>query len=162
MTVSKAVSVAVRGFHFYRNSWSHEASEIQECCECGNVFDIFAVKICLSNENTVGHLPRKVSRIIKYLIDRGDIVKSTLTTTDCRRFSLVRGWCGLRNHMQGFCENASHSKNHYSIYIYSWWRLFMINQKMKSFLPRPVEKSERILFQKRKQSQIGTLGACLV
>ena len=86
MTVSKAVLVAVRGFHFYRNSWSHEASEIQECCECGNVFDIFAVKICLSNENTVGHLPRKVSRIIKYLIDRGDIVKSTLTTTDCRRF----------------------------------------------------------------------------
>ena len=105
-------SAAVRGFHFYRNWWFDEASEIQQYHKCGNVFDIFAVKTCSLNENAVGHLLREISRMTKFLIERGAIVQAMSTTTDYGRSLLVRGWWGVGNHKQNFCENVRHNKNH--------------------------------------------------
>ena len=78
-------SAAVRGYHFYQNIWSPLESEVLECHhEFGNVFDMFAIKTCKSNGQTVGHLPREISRVTKFLLDRGAMVQATLTTTDYR------------------------------------------------------------------------------
>ena len=82
-------SSAVRGFHHYRNTWFPEESEVLYFC---HVFknSMFAIKKCKSNGQIVGHLPRKISRVIKFLLDRGAVVQATLSTTHYRRSPLVQ------------------------------------------------------------------------
>ena len=85
-------SSAVRGFHYFRNTWSPQESEVLECYhEFANAFDRFAIKTCKSNGQTVGHFPREIPRVTKFLLDRGAIILATLTTTDYRRSPLVQG-----------------------------------------------------------------------
>lgn len=60
------------------------------------MFDPFAVKVCERNSvKTVGHLPREISRITKFKIDRGaavsveiiwDHYNDTTTSKDIRTF----------------------------------------------------------------------------
>ena len=53
---------------------------------------MFAIKTCrLSDERTVGHLPREVSRPTKYLIDRGAKVTVTLSSSNYRKSPLFQG-----------------------------------------------------------------------
>ena len=60
--------------------------------EVDNPFDMFAVKVCLTtdDEMIVGHLPMEISRITKFLIDRGADVLAKLTSTNYRS-PLVQG-----------------------------------------------------------------------
>ena len=90
---------AIRGYHFYRNVWQPQKSEILACYhEYGNIYDMFAIKTCRTNsedgtetESVVGHLPIEVSRLTKFLLDRGATVTATLTSTSYRRSPLVQG-----------------------------------------------------------------------
>ena len=85
-------TAAVRGFHFYKKFWSPEPEQVLKCLhEVDNPFDMFAVKVCLTtdDEMIVGHLPMEISRITKFLIDRGANVSAKLTSTNYRRSPLV-------------------------------------------------------------------------
>lgn len=86
-------SAAVRGFHYYQKVWSPKPRESLNCGhEVNNAFDYFAIK---TEENKsgkiVGHLPREISRITKFILDRGAKVIAVLITTNYRRSPLVQG-----------------------------------------------------------------------
>ena len=69
-------------------------TSVLNCChEQNNVFDQFAIKTTKENHNNqiVGHLPLEVSRVIKYLIDRGAEVTAQLTSTNYQRSPLIQG-----------------------------------------------------------------------
>ena len=74
-------SAAVRGFHFYRRAWVPTESEKLKCAhDKNNPFDDFAIKTMNNSDQTVGHLPIELSRITKFLIDRGAQVEAQLST----------------------------------------------------------------------------------
>jgi len=84
---------AVRGYHFYRTFWKPEPNQILNCFyEDNNAFDRFAIKVCeFEKENPVGHLPKEISRVTKFLLDRGANLTATLTSEHYRRSPLVQG-----------------------------------------------------------------------
>ena len=84
---------AVRGFHYYRKSWLPEPEQTLNCFhEEGNKFDRFAIKVCEKDKNEIAaHLPMEISRVTKFLLDRGAIVSAKLTSTHYRRSPLVQG-----------------------------------------------------------------------
>ena len=54
--------------------------------------DRFAIKVCeFRKEIPVGHLPKEISRVMKYLLDRGATATRTLTGEHYRRSPLVQG-----------------------------------------------------------------------
>ena len=54
--------------------------------------DRFAIKVCEKDKNEiVGHLPMEISRVTKFLLDRGANVSAKLTSTHYRRSPLVQG-----------------------------------------------------------------------
>ena len=84
---------AVRGFHYYRRYWRPEVEQKLNCYhERNNPFDRFAIKCCaIGNEETVGHLPKEISRATKFFMDRGASVVIQLTSEHYRRSPLVQG-----------------------------------------------------------------------
>ena len=86
-------SAAVRGFHYYRKYWLPEPEQTLNCFhEEGNTFDRFAVKVCEKDKNEiVSHLPMEISRVTKFLLDRGANVPAKITSTHYRRSPLVQG-----------------------------------------------------------------------
>lgn len=101
---------AVRGFHFYRSIWQPQEHQILSCVfECGNHYDMFAVKTCDENGRTVGHLPREISRITKFIIDRAATVTACIIGTHYRRSPLVQGGleipCKISVRILGTCSN---------------------------------------------------------
>ena len=84
---------AVRGFHFYRREWQPKPAEILTCIhERNNVFDRFAIMTMKTDSGrTVGHLPLEISRVTKFLLDRGAEIRVKLTETHYRRSPLVQG-----------------------------------------------------------------------
>ena len=83
---------AVRGFHFFKSIWTPSESEVLSCeYEETNPYDIFAIKTCQENGRIVGHLPMEISRITKYLLDRGARIDAKLSETNYRRSPLVQG-----------------------------------------------------------------------
>ena len=60
--------------------------------ETHNPYDCFAIKVCeVGNENAVGYLPREISRITKFFVDRGAIVSAQLNSEHYRRSPIVHG-----------------------------------------------------------------------
>ena len=59
--------------------------------EPGNVFDQFAIKTVDGREETVRHLPKEISRVTKYFLDRGISMHCKLTSRHYRRSPLVQG-----------------------------------------------------------------------
>ena len=86
-------SAAVRGFHNYRKSWLLQPEQTLNCfSEEGNTFDRFAIKLCEKDKNeTVCHLPMEISRVTKFLRDRGANLSAKLTSMHYRRSPLVQG-----------------------------------------------------------------------
>ena len=84
---------AVRGYHVYRASWQPRENDVLQCYhERGNSWDSFAIKTCKRNsEIAVGHLPMELSKLSKFLIDRGALVEAELSSTNYRRSPLVQG-----------------------------------------------------------------------
>lgn len=85
-------TAAVRGFHYYRRFWKPKENEKLDCMhEPGNVFDRFAIKTMDERGETVGHLPKEISRVTKYFLDRGFSMYCKLTSRHYRRSPLVQG-----------------------------------------------------------------------
>ena len=58
---------AVRAYH-----WNPICNQTVYCLhEVGNPFDPFAIKVCKDDGEIVGHLHMEISRITKFLLDRG-------------------------------------------------------------------------------------------
>ena len=104
------LSSALTGHHHYRNTWFPQESEVLDCYhEFENTFNMFAIKMYKSNGQIVGHLPREISRVTKFLLDRGAVVQATLSTTHYRRSPLVQGGleiaCKVSVKMPGTIKN---------------------------------------------------------
>lgn len=77
---------AVRGYHYYRRYWEPKENEKLDCSnEPDNPFDRFAIKTVTENGDIVGHLPKEISRVTKYLLDRGITMSCKLTSDHYRR-----------------------------------------------------------------------------
>ena len=101
----------VRGYHHYRKTWFPQESEVLNCYhEFENTFDMFAIKKCKSNGQIVGHLPREISRVTNFLLDRGAVVQANIYTTHYRRSPLVQG--GLEIACKVFVKMSGTIKNH--------------------------------------------------
>ena len=104
-------SAEVRGYHYYRRFWIPQKDWILECFfETHNPFDHFAIKVCkVANENAVGHLPREISRVTKFFMDRRVIVSTQLTSEHYRRLPIVQGGmeitCKVTVKIPGTCVN---------------------------------------------------------
>ena len=69
---TQSFTAAVRGFHYYRRFWRPKGNEkLDWLHEPGNAFDRFAIKTVNEKGEIVGHLPKEISRVTKYLLDRG-------------------------------------------------------------------------------------------
>ena len=67
-------TAAICGYHFYKRYWQPKEAERSECLhKVGNTIDAFAIKAVNSDKVITGHLPRKISRVIKFLLDRGAV-----------------------------------------------------------------------------------------
>ena len=86
-------SCAIRGFHVYRKFWSPVRGQVLDCHhEQDNVFDPYAIKVCdKESKEIVGHLPMEISRITKYILDRGAIVTAEVTSNHYRGSPLIQG-----------------------------------------------------------------------
>ena len=83
----------VQGYHYYKTFWKPEPNQILNCYyENDNTFDRFAIKVqeC-GKEIPVGHLLKEISRVTKYLLDRGATASATLTREHYRRSRLKQG-----------------------------------------------------------------------
>ena len=82
---------AVRVFHYYRRFWRPKENEkLDYFCEPGNVFDQFAIKAVDERGETVGHLPKEISRVTKYFLDRVISMQRKLTSRHFRHSPLVQ------------------------------------------------------------------------
>ena len=74
---------AVRGHHYYKARWHPIENESLNCFyEANNPNDLFAIKVCkIGSDEIVGHLPMEISRITKFLLDRGASVSANLIGT---------------------------------------------------------------------------------
>ena len=83
----------VRGYHYYRCYCSPIENETLQCFhESGNLFDVFAIKTCSKGSlQAVGHLPREISRLTKFILDRGAEAEPRLTSTNYRRSPITQG-----------------------------------------------------------------------
>ena len=62
---------------------------------------MLAIKTCKSSGQIVGHLPREISRVTRFFLDRGAVVQATLSPTHYRRSLLVQGVLDIefKNHL---------------------------------------------------------------
>ena len=56
-----------------------------------NHFDVFAIKTVNSDKVITGHFPREISRVTKFLLDRGAVAYAELTLTHYRRSPITQG-----------------------------------------------------------------------
>lgn len=86
-------TAAVRGYHYYKAFWKPEPIQVLDCFfNHYNAFDRYAIKVCeIGNSTPIGHLPKEILRITKYLLARGAIATVILTSDHYRRSPLVQG-----------------------------------------------------------------------
>ena len=82
MATSFRIESTVRGHHVYKASWSpYIGEELPVQCE---VHDDFAVAV-LKNSNTVGHVPREISRVCWYFLHKSGSEMTCIVNGDRRR-----------------------------------------------------------------------------
>ena len=67
-------TAVIRGFHVYKASWKPKEDDLLEYShEKDNPYDSFSIKVFKpdSPAEIAGHLPMEISRIMKFIIDRG-------------------------------------------------------------------------------------------
>ena len=84
---------AVRGFHVCKAIWKPKDSEVLGCShKQNNPQNPFAIKTCQPDSGKiVGHLPVELSRISKFILDRGANIEVMLRETHYPRSPLVQG-----------------------------------------------------------------------
>ncbi len=89
----QTIETCVRGYHVYKADWTPVLGEIMNCeREPDNRKDRYAVAVKREGE-TVGHLPKKYSRIFSLFLRRGGLISCTVTGT--RRYSADLSQGGL-------------------------------------------------------------------
>ena len=88
-----SLQATVRGFHVYKALWESKDSEELACFhEENNPHDPFAIKTCQLDSGKIDdHLPKELSRISKFILDRGAKIDVKLPETHYRRSPLVQG-----------------------------------------------------------------------
>ena len=83
----------VRGYHIYKEIWTATIGE-ELVCQRGprNINDRYAVRV-LKSGVTVGHIPRRLSKIASLFLRRGGSI--TCTVTGHRRYSVDLSQGGL-------------------------------------------------------------------
>ena len=78
-------SAAVQRYHYYRRLWSPDENQIFKCfIDRNNPLSHFAMEVCKSSKKTPkGRLPKDISRLTKFLIDRSATVSIQLTSDHC-------------------------------------------------------------------------------
>ena len=85
MATSFRIESTVRGHHVYKASWSpYIGEELPVQCEVNNIHDDFAVAV-LKNSNTVGHVPREISRVCWYFLHKSGSEMTCIVNGDRRR-----------------------------------------------------------------------------
>ena len=87
-------TAVIRGFHVYKASWKPKEDDLLEYShEKDNPYDSFSIKVFKpdSPAEIVGHLPMEISRITKFIIDRGAQVAVKIRGRHYRRSPLVQG-----------------------------------------------------------------------
>ena len=85
-------TAAIRGYHSYKRYWQPKEAERLECLhKVDNPFDVSAIKTGNSDKVITGHLPREISRVTKFLLDRGAVADAELTSTHYRRSPIMPG-----------------------------------------------------------------------
>ena len=108
---------SLSGFHVYKAIWELKVSEKLACShEENNRDDPFAIKTCqLDSGKIVGHLPMELSRISKFILDRGAKIEVELRETYYLRSPLVQGGleipCDLVITMPNTMKSAELLKN---------------------------------------------------
>ena len=64
---------AARRYHYYQRYWQPEINQTLYLPheKKNDHFGSFAIKMCDTRGNNAGHLPMRISRITKFLLDRG-------------------------------------------------------------------------------------------
>ena len=66
------IDCVIRGYHVYKATWVPSIGDILQCeQERGNVEDMFAVAVKRFDGVTVGHIPRRISRICWFFLQQG-------------------------------------------------------------------------------------------
>lgn len=69
----------IRRHHIYKSTWTPTIGEQLECKrECTNAYDRYAVAV-VKNQEIVGHLPRKISKICSLFLRRGGNILCTVS-----------------------------------------------------------------------------------
>ena len=89
---SHTFTAAVRGYHYYRRFWRPKENEkLIWLYEAENPFDRFAIKTVNESGEILGHLPKEISRVTKYFLDRGASMYCKLSSEHYRRSPFARG-----------------------------------------------------------------------
>ena len=90
MATSFRIESSVRGHHIYKSTWTPEiGEELAVTMEEDNSFDSYAVAVA-KNSSVVGHLPREISRISWFFLQKRQS-KITCVVTAGRKRSTIRG-----------------------------------------------------------------------
>ena len=76
------VSTAVRGYHVYKDVWFPELAETFHCQQdTNNKHDRYAVSVFVSADalETVGHLPREISKVCFYFLQHDGSIRGEVT-----------------------------------------------------------------------------------
>ena len=85
MATSFRIESTVCGHHVYKASRSpYIGEELSVQCEVNNIHDDFAVAV-LKNSNTVGHVPREISRVCWYFLHKSGSEMTCIVNGDRRR-----------------------------------------------------------------------------
>ena len=100
---------AIRGYYFYKRYWQPKEAERLECLhEVDNPFGVFAIKAVNLDKVIAGHLPRKISRVTKFSLDRGAVAYAELTSTH-QRSPIMQGGleilCKITGKLHGTVKN---------------------------------------------------------
>ena len=96
--LSLSFPCGLRGYHEYKAIWTPALHEILPTIhERGNPYDRYTIAArkslpgTLAVESTVGHLPREISRLTRFIMLHGAIVVVKVLDTHHRRSPLVQG-----------------------------------------------------------------------
>ena len=85
MAMTFWIGSTVRGHHVYKAAWSpYIGEELPVQREVNNIHDDFAVAV-LKNGNTVGHVPREISRVCWYFLHKSGSEMTCIVNGDRRR-----------------------------------------------------------------------------
>ena len=105
----------LRGYHEYRTVWTPQLNEVLPTIhERTNPHDRYAIAArkrltgCIG-ESTVGHLPKEISRVTRFIMLYGAVVTVKVLDTHHRRSPLVQG--GLEIPIQVIVKMECNSQN---------------------------------------------------